>query len=160
MSLLDTLQDTKNRLSALLAFANQKTGADDSSIGDAIKTLCDGFGGSGEITYGTMQFAELQYQISNAAVPVFSINIGQNRTAFSAVSLVPSERKTVFSNIEVVYGNQLYNGYAGAQVKTEWVALGNQDATYVHYDPSSGELTFTAELWRTVNGGLWIWAAM
>lgn len=47
MSLLDTLQDTKNRLSALLAFANQKTGADDSNIGDAIKTLADGFGSGG-----------------------------------------------------------------------------------------------------------------
>lgn len=47
MSLTSTLQDTKNRLTAMLAFANNKTGADDSNIGDAIKTLCDGYGSGG-----------------------------------------------------------------------------------------------------------------
>lgn len=45
MSLLDKLSQAKSTLDNLLAFANNKTGKGDTSIGDAIKTLCDGYGG-------------------------------------------------------------------------------------------------------------------
>ena len=45
MSLLDKLSQAKTTLDNLLAFANNKTGKGDTSIGDAIKTLADGYGG-------------------------------------------------------------------------------------------------------------------
>lgn len=45
MSLLDKLSQAKTTLDNLLAFANNKTGKGDTSIGDAIKTLVDGYGG-------------------------------------------------------------------------------------------------------------------
>lgn len=45
MSLLDKLSQAKSTLDNLLAFANNKTGKGDTSIGDAIKTLVDGYGG-------------------------------------------------------------------------------------------------------------------
>lgn len=47
MSLLDKLSQAKTTLDNLLAFANNKTQKADTSIGDAIKTLVDGYGGSG-----------------------------------------------------------------------------------------------------------------
>lgn len=48
MSITSTLQDTKARLDSLLEYANETTGQSDVSIGDAIKTLADGFGGGGD----------------------------------------------------------------------------------------------------------------
>lgn len=54
MSIASTLQDTKARLDALLSYANETTGQSDVSIGDAIKTLADGFGGGG----GEMEFTK------------------------------------------------------------------------------------------------------
>ena len=46
MAIKQTLQESKDKLDALLAYANGTTGQADVSIGDAIKTLCDGYGGS------------------------------------------------------------------------------------------------------------------
>lgn len=40
--------ESKSRLDALLTYANGVTGQADTNIGDAIKTLCDGFGGGVE----------------------------------------------------------------------------------------------------------------
>lgn len=42
-----TLEDTKDRLNALLTYANEVTGESDTSIGDAIHTLADGYGSGG-----------------------------------------------------------------------------------------------------------------
>ena len=47
MSLKSTLESTKARLNALLTYANETTGKSDTSIGDAIQTLCAGYGGEG-----------------------------------------------------------------------------------------------------------------
>ena len=44
MALKTTLEDTKDRLDALLTYANEITGADDINIGDAIERLADGYG--------------------------------------------------------------------------------------------------------------------
>lgn len=49
MAIKQTLEDSKARIDALLAFANQKTGAADVSLGDAVKTLADGYGGGGNL---------------------------------------------------------------------------------------------------------------
>lgn len=49
MSIASVLQDTKARLDGLLEYANETTGQSDVSIGDAIKTLADGFGGGGNM---------------------------------------------------------------------------------------------------------------
>lgn len=48
MALKSTLESAKARLDALLTYANETTGESDTSIGDAIQTLCAGFGGGGE----------------------------------------------------------------------------------------------------------------
>ena len=49
MALKSTLESTKARLNALLTYANETTGESDTSIGDAIQTLCSGYnpGGGG-----------------------------------------------------------------------------------------------------------------
>jgi len=47
MALKSTLESAKARLNALLTYANETTGADDTNIGDAINTLCAGYGGGG-----------------------------------------------------------------------------------------------------------------
>lgn len=43
-TIIEKLQVNKNRLYSLLSYANEKTGVNDVSISDAIKTLCDGYG--------------------------------------------------------------------------------------------------------------------
>lgn len=57
MAIKDTLQDSKNRLDSLLDYANGVTGKEDTSLGDAVKTLCDGYGqgdgGSREVFHAT-----------------------------------------------------------------------------------------------------------
>lgn len=61
MSLVSVLTDTKARLDALLDYANDTTGADDVSIGDAVKTLANGFGSGGgglKFATGTIDYAE------------------------------------------------------------------------------------------------------
>lgn len=47
MALKSTLEDTKDRLDALLTYANSVTGAEDTSVGDAIETLADGYESGG-----------------------------------------------------------------------------------------------------------------
>lgn len=44
------------KLAALLAYSNEVTGAGDTRMGDAIKTLCEGYGGGEPIEPGTMTF--------------------------------------------------------------------------------------------------------
>lgn len=44
MTLKSTLESSKSRLDALLTYANNTTSAGDTNIGDAIQTLCSGYG--------------------------------------------------------------------------------------------------------------------
>lgn len=54
MSIADKLSESKNALVYLLDFANAKTGNDDPDIGEAIRTLCNGYGqGGGDSTIYT-----------------------------------------------------------------------------------------------------------
>lgn len=49
MGLSENLVQIKSETDALIDFANAKTGAEDTTLGDAVKTLVDGFGhGGGE----------------------------------------------------------------------------------------------------------------
>lgn len=50
MALKTTLDNTKDRLDALLTYANSVTGAEDTSVGDAIETLANGYGQGGGLT--------------------------------------------------------------------------------------------------------------
>ena len=50
MSVKSTLDSVKSRLSALLAFANETTGSSDTNIGEAVQTLCTGYGGGEDHT--------------------------------------------------------------------------------------------------------------
>lgn len=54
MAIKQTLEDSKSKLDALLTYANGVTGAEDTNIGDAIKTLCDGFGAVKKELLGTL----------------------------------------------------------------------------------------------------------
>lgn len=47
MTIGEKLNASNDALSSLLTYANGVTGAEDTNIGDAIKTLCDGFVGGG-----------------------------------------------------------------------------------------------------------------
>lgn len=47
MSIKSNLESSKSKLDALLTYANGVTGASDVSIGDAIRTLAEGYGGGG-----------------------------------------------------------------------------------------------------------------
>lgn len=47
MSITEKLTASKNALASLLTFANAKTGKADPDIGEAIRTLVDGYGGGG-----------------------------------------------------------------------------------------------------------------
>lgn len=47
-TITDKITESKQSLDALLTYANGVTGADDTSIGDAVKTLCDGYGQGGD----------------------------------------------------------------------------------------------------------------
>lgn len=49
MSITEKLTASKNALASLLTFANAKTGKSDPDIGEAIRTLVDGYGGGGGI---------------------------------------------------------------------------------------------------------------
>lgn len=50
MSITEKLTASKNALASLLTFANAKTGKSDPDIGEAIRTLVDGYGGGGGFT--------------------------------------------------------------------------------------------------------------
>lgn len=73
MGISEDLVQIKSEADALLAFANQKTGAGDTRLGDAVKTLADGFGAGGG---GGVQFTEVS---SVPAGRSFSINTDYDR---------------------------------------------------------------------------------
>lgn len=50
-TITEKLTESKNAFEALLTFANAKTGKADTNLGDAVKTLADGYG-AGQITMG------------------------------------------------------------------------------------------------------------
>lgn len=77
MSLASILTDVKSRLAALLTFANEKTGAADTSIGDAIHTLADGYGG-GALATGTFVGNGTQKITINLGIPDFDYLIIYN----------------------------------------------------------------------------------
>lgn len=78
MSIASVLQDTKARLDSLLEYANETTGQSDASIGDAIRTLTDGYGGGGGgVVRGSFEYSTyLGYM-----VPV-EHNLGSNEYLF------------------------------------------------------------------------------
>lgn len=47
MSLVDKLDTIKTEVSSLLTFANETTGSDDTTLGEAVHTLADGYGQGG-----------------------------------------------------------------------------------------------------------------
>lgn len=60
MALKSTLESAKARLDALLTYANETTGESDTSIGDAIETLCAGYAGGVQILTGIISFIPLK----------------------------------------------------------------------------------------------------
>lgn len=80
MAIKQTLEDTQNRLDALLTYANGTTGQADISIGDAIKTLCDGYGqGGGD---GKIQVSGDIVFSANTDDPIITHNLGKSNYIF------------------------------------------------------------------------------
>ena len=81
MSIASVLQDTKSRLDSLLSFANETTGQSDVSIGDAIKTLADGFGrGSDNKNFFIHTFTEQVATSASGSNITIPHNLGKTPT--------------------------------------------------------------------------------
>ncbi len=74
MSIVSELTESKSKLDALLTYANGVTGAADANIGDAIRTLANGYGGgSGDgirIDVGTFKLATSSLSSSGTSVKI------------------------------------------------------------------------------------------
>lgn len=79
MALTDVLTDIKSRLNALVTYANGVTGASDTSVGDAVRTLAAGYGqgGSGK---SLEEIYSLDYVVetSDTSAPSTQITIASN----------------------------------------------------------------------------------
>lgn len=114
MSLLDKLSQAKSTLDNLLAFANNKTKKDDVSIGDAIKTLVDGYGGgSGDVpfVFGGVN-AELvseyheQYTLADTSF-VKGVTPSSSSSAATAIKASVSNRYTTTTGSPTIsYGDK------------------------------------------------------
>lgn len=64
-----------SKIQALINYANETTGAGDTRLGDAVKTLCDGYGGGG----GNEGYQEVEYLESNGS-QFITLNFGFSPT--------------------------------------------------------------------------------
>lgn len=92
-----------SRLASLLAYANETTGAGDTLVGDAIRTLCEGYGQGGDLVFyerlRTDRVAYIDTGIIITSDNYITINFGEITTAgttsyhlFGASSDVPEKR--------------------------------------------------------------------
>ncbi len=117
MALKTTLEDTQDRLEALLTYANSVTGADDVSVGDAIERLADGYGktSEGDILEKALidpnyiadeYINNIQGNITNGALRIAKIKVIRLPNTTTAHSLVAGNQY-----VEELYlpNNQSYN---------------------------------------------------
>lgn len=97
MSLASVLQDTKARLDSLLSYANETTGQSDVSIGDAIKTLADGFGGGDMNMWETLVDTELTESLSQY-IYTFDVPVKKARLTVWAKVNVGGWKSMVLNN--------------------------------------------------------------
>lgn len=115
MSIVSVLQDTKARLDSLLSFANETTGQSDASIGDAIRTLTDGYGGGGggdNIVFGEWN---VEYGVGYANLP-FTHNLNSNKYILyhwmeqADIDALPTNTTLYFTSGIWTYGMNKSNG--------------------------------------------------
>ena len=113
MALKTTLEDTQDRLEALLTYANSVTGASDTSLGDAIETLANGYGqGGGEQIYyspsGQMYYENMEVPIENYNNEIPSYNHCTNMVNFSAPNFNVTKKSNAYQigyndNLETLF---------------------------------------------------------
>lgn len=85
MSIVSKLSASKNALDALLTYANEATGQADADIGEAIRTLVDGFGKGGGGSGSSKPFVTGQFTVSTqTATQLITIehDLGRMPTGF------------------------------------------------------------------------------
>ena len=137
MTIGEKLESSKNALINLLSFANAKTGKTDANIGDAIKTLCDGYGQSNcsiiekSITYDIENYAsydtftnlKLKYPLPITQYTFiryrydFIDNASNNRAGIYVIGVITKEEGVLLEEGERVggicggsYGCDVYPG--------------------------------------------------
>ena len=86
------------KIRALIQYANEKTGAADTTLGDAVKTLCDGYGGGGGGYYeGTFILSS-----NTNTTPLLTHNLGTTRLLLT-IELVADTRQAVTSGYSPLY---------------------------------------------------------
>lgn len=113
MTIPEKLQASKDGLDALLNYANGVTGQDDANIGDAVKTLCDGFGQGGtgdsfpwyvnEVFEPTEDVRKLSYSLPENAFHITAIILAERKAPLGKAGLLVLARRsgaTPFSSIQ------------------------------------------------------------
>lgn len=112
MSIADKLTASKNALSSLLTFANAKTGKSDINIGDAIKTLCDGYGQGG----GNHELILLESFVFNSETSVNKVSFntdsypGYTMYLADLIDVVPSVSDWLYINTRYFAKSSKLNG--------------------------------------------------
>lgn len=150
----------------LTEFANAKTGKSDPDIGEAIKTLVDGYGqggGGAEIGSFTTDWTGTK-QRNNNWIRVFEFNIGAGK---SNIVIVTNERTTGTSaaraawSVGTISGYAYWNeasdgGYSAGGCKRKIVDGLSDTNNYFQYDANTGDIYWSPDLWSYVQGGTWV----
>lgn len=119
MAIKPVLEDTKSRLDALLTYANGVTGAADTNIGDAVKTLADGYG-HGDIPGLKIGTATPTGYIKTIEIPLNATKFlgGMIRTKEINIGDTP-DKWTVISAMQHVHNNGTKGGYTSIGVRSD-----------------------------------------
>ena len=157
-------------INALTAYANETTGASDTTLSDAVESLVAGYGGGGGgITFQTGTFEIIdpthptyetwQVNITNADYEI-SVDLGEAATAIYAFCETPILAPTAKNYYTILFGAAYINGEAaGIEHKAEAVSLNDSAAKFVRYDSTSKKIIFHLEQWRTFVTGTYRWIA-
>ena len=141
-----------SRLAALLAYANETTGAGDTTMGDAIRTLCEGYGGGEPLPDG---YTQLEYVSSGTA----------GFTGYLDTGIVPQISDTIKIKVfrRHVYAFWGADNFVTAVNGTDYWRVfnrgGTQKGTYVvnawnEYIYQNGILTDSVRRWSQASAGI------
>lgn len=139
MNYADRINSKANEIELLTAYANNTTGAADTNIGDAIKTLCDGYGqGSGG---NILEFAEGIGDV----VPDAYLDNG-NEVAYSgwiiskyypAAYMDKMLANGNFTTIYCAVYDELFNYVGTPSFKDGFFSIGIANAAYIRFSGST-----------------------
>lgn len=156
-------------INALIRYANETTGASDTTLSDAVESLVAGYGGGGGIPLQTGTFEIIdpkhptweiwQVNITNADYEI-SVDLGDTATAIYAFCETPILAPTAENYYSILFGAAYINGEAsGKEDRAEAVSLNNSAAKFVRYDSTSKKIIFHLEQWRIFVTGTYRWIA-